>query len=265
MSDPQSRDPRPDAIKRLTAAGVDNPRLDVRVLWAAAGGDVARFQSFIARRETSEPVAYITGHREFWSLDFVVGPGVLIPRPDTETMIEAVLKAFPDKSASLNVLDLGTGSGCILAAVLSEYPNATGLGIDAAEEPLRIAAANTARFGTRAEIRSGNWDANLDDAYDIVLSNPPYIPTGDIATLAPDVRQFEPHAALDGGTDGLDAVRALAPALKRLLKTPFGMGFVEIGIGQGEQASTIFAAAGLVVKTVAEDLSGVPRIVIVHK
>lgn len=253
------------ASERLARAGIDTPRLDVRVLWQAAAGP-EEFDAFVARRETREPVAYITGHREFWSLDFLVEPGVLIPRPDTETMIEAVTKTFPDHAAPLSVLDLGTGSGCILAAILSEYPLATGLGVDANDVPLRIASKNMERLGLafRASIQAGNWAGNLSARFDVVASNPPYIPAGDIAGLEPDVRDFEPVAALDGGPDGLDAVRLLAPAFKRLLKPETGTGFVEIGIGQSLDAAAIFSAAGLEVIGIVDDLSAVPRIVMVR-
>nr|WP_243846445.1 peptide chain release factor N(5)-glutamine methyltransferase [Rhizomicrobium palustre] len=247
------------ASARLAAAGVDNPRLEARVLWEAAR-DPAPFESFIARREKREPVAYITGHKEFWSLDFQVGPGVLIPRPDTETMIESVLTEFPDRAAKLRVLDLGTGSGCILAAVLSEYPNATGLGVEASDTARAIATANMERLrlGTRAEIRPGNWAEALDERFDVIVTNPPYISTADIATLEPDVREYEPFGALDGGPDGLDAVRALAPELNRL----GGTSFVEIGIGQADSTAEILSAAGLHVLRAAKDLSGISRIVI---
>lgn len=257
MSD--GRDLLRTASGRLAQAGIDNPRLDARVLWEAAG-DPDRFESFITRRVAREPVAYITGHKEFWSLDFVVAPGVLIPRPDTETIIEQVMAEFPDRSAPLKVLDFGTGSGCILAAVLTEFPNAKGLGIEASDQARTLALANMTRLGLsdRAEIRDGNWDENLDGYFDVIVSNPPYIPTADIAGLEPDVRDYEPVSALDGGPDGLDAVRALAPALKRL----GGTVFVEIGIGQGEAASAILDAAGLQVLRVASDLAGVSRIVI---
>jgi len=254
-----SRDLLRAASAKLAAAGIDNPRLEARVLWEAAG-DPERFDAFVSRRIAREPVAYITGHKEFWSLDFLVAPGVLIPRPDTETIIEQVLAEFPDRSAPLKLLDFGTGSGCILAALLTEFPNARGLGIEASDAARAIATANMTRLGLadRAEIRGGNWDENLDGRFDVIVSNPPYIPTADIAGLEPDVRDYEPVSALDGGADGLDAVRALAPALKRL----GGTAFVEIGIGQSEAASAILAAAGLQVLRVASDLAGVSRIVI---
>lgn len=252
-----------DASARLMAAGVDNPRLDARVLWDAAGGDAERFEDFVTRRTAREPVAYITGQKEFWSLSFAVAPGVLIPRPDTETMIDSVLADFPNRDAALSILDLGTGSGCILAALLSEYPKAKGLGIDSSEIAQKIAATNLERLGLagRGSIRAGNWAESLDAPFDIIVSNPPYIPTADIAALEPDVRAFEPAGALDGGLDGLDAVRALAPELKRL----GSRAYVEIGAGQAEDAAAVFTAAGLSVLRVARDLGNIPRIVVVTK
>ena len=251
-----------EATARLAAAGVDNPRLDARVLWEAAGGVPERFEAFIARRVTREPVAYITGQKEFWSLSFTVSPGILIPRPDTETIIDAVLSDFPDRTAALNILDLGTGSGCILAALLSEYPMARGLGIDSSEIAQNVAAGNLEWLGlaARGAVRAGNWADGIDSPFDIIVSNPPYIPTADIASLEAEVRDFEPYAALDGGPDGLDAVRILAPELKKL----GGRAFVEIGTGQDEAAAAIFTYAGLEVLRIARDLANVPRIVIVH-
>jgi release factor glutamine methyltransferase len=254
------RHARREAAARLTAAGVDNPRLDARVLWDAAHGDPERFEAFISRRVSREPVAYITGEKEFWSLSFAVALGVLIPRPDTETLIEAVLADFPNHDAALTNLDLGTGSGCILAALLSEYPNARGLGIDSSAIAQTIASSNLARLGLsgRGTISAGNWADDLASRFDIIVSNPPYIPTADIAGLEPDVRVFEPLSALDGGPDGLDAIRLLAPALKTL----GGMTYVEIGVDQAEDAAGVLTAAGLTVLRVARDLGGIPRIVV---
>lgn len=250
------------ASERLAATGIGNPRLDVRVLWQAAQGDEARFKTFIVRRAAREPVAYITGHREFWSLDFLVEPGILIPRPDTETLVEAVLEEFPDRILPLSVVDFGTGSGCILAAILHEYPNARGIGVDQSPVALKVASENLVRLGLsgRAEIRSSNWAENLSahPHFDVIVSNPPYIPSADIAGLEPDVQNYEPLSALDGGPDGLDDVRLLAPVMRRLN----GKVFLEIGIGQAEAAAEIMAASGLTICRVAQDLAGVPRIVI---
>lgn len=254
-----------EAVRRLAAAGVDSPRLDARVLWEQASALAPSapawlFESLVARRCSREPLAYITGHKEFWSLDFEVGPGVLVPRPETETIVEQVLALYPDKTAPLRVLDLGTGSGCLLVALLKEFPNSRGLGIDSSEKARRYATANIARHGLadRAEIRSGNWAGEIDETWDVIVSNPPYIRSADIAALAPEVH-FEPVEALDGGTDGLDAIRALAAVLRRLLT---GFGLTEIGAGQDADASKVMTEAGLVVVRTAPDLAGIGRVLV---
>jgi release factor glutamine methyltransferase len=296
-----------DAVERLRAAGVDNPRLDARVLWEfaqnpnppleggskfaqqisgrgpgsalnpspknpadsstlpqGAGGTAAeRFESLIARRVSREPVAYITGHKEFWSLDFDVGPGALIPRPETETLVESVLTEFPDRAAPLGVLDLGTGTGCLLLSVLSEFPNARGMGVDASPHALEWARRNAGKLGLadRCNLLAGNWGDDLSDRVDVILSNPPYIRTGDIARLAPEIGLFEPHGALDGGRDGLDAYRALGPEISRLLKFG-GLAFLEMGEGQDAEIVEILAHSGLGTRKIATDLAGIGRCVI---
>jgi len=216
------------------------------------------FESFLARRIAREPVAYITGAKEFWSLDFAVGPGVLIPRPETETLVEQVLKRFPDREAPLDVLDLGTGTGCLLIAVLREYANARGVGLDSSPQALGWARRNVEKHRARARLIEGDFAAGAG-AYDVILANPPYIRTEGIATLAPEVRLYEPLQALDGGADGLEAYRALGPLTERLLK-PDGLVFLEIGAGQGP-------AVGKLIKTVeiVPDLAGIDRCVIGRK
>jgi release factor glutamine methyltransferase len=255
-------DPRPAAIRRLTAAGVDNPRLDARLLWDHAQHNSGMFESYIRRRIAREPVAIITGHKEFWSLDFEVGPGVLIPRPETETIVEQVLDRFPASAAPLKILDLGTGSGCLLISLLKEFPSSRGLGIDSSENSRAIAARNIAHHGlaARAEIAAGNWTEDLAGGWDVVVSNPPYIRTADIAGLAPEVRDYEPVTALDGGPDGLDAVRALAAGFRHFLT---GTAFVEIGAGQAASAQSLMAAQGLSVVHIAPDLAGIPRVLVI--
>ncbi len=235
-----------DTIQRLRAAGVDNPRLDARLLTS---------EEQIARRIAREPVAYILGRKEFWSLDLAVGPGVLIPRPESETLIEQVLKHFPDRGAALDILDLGTGSGCLLAAALSEYPNAHGVGIDSSPEALVWARQN---LRERVELVLGDF-ADARGAYDVILANPPYIAASDIAGLAPEIRLYEPVRALHGGPDGLDAYRALAPLIRRLLK-PEGRAFLEIGVGQGPAVAELMKST-----EIARDLAGIERCVIGRK
>ena len=252
-----------DAAHRLAAAGVDNPRLDARLLLAHAKDDPVLFESFIARRAAREPLAYITGHKEFWSLDFEVGPGVLIPRPETETVIEGVLAAFPDRAADLQILDLGTGSGCLLIALLKEYPKAHGLGLEKSEETRSYAQRNAVRHGIskRCEIREGGWPGVPGGSYDVIVSNPPYIRSQDISGLSPEIYHYEPALALDGGEDGLAAYRMLAPEIARILR-PGGSAFLEIGAGQGPAVSALFAASAMEIRALTRDLAGIPRVLV---
>jgi len=267
------------AARRLAAAGVDTPRLDARVLWEHArslsspvhggGGShsepeeedtASLFEELVCRRLAREPLAAITGHKEFWSLDFAVDHNVLIPRPESETIIEQALALLPDRRAPLKLLDLGTGSGCLLVALLKEFPNATGLGIDVSEKALAVARRNIARHGLaeRAELRAGNWGEGFDGPFDLIVSNPPYIKTADLDTLAPELRS-EPVAALDGGADGFASIRRLAEAMARLLS---GLGLVEIGAGQAAGAAAIFAGCGMEPLRIAADLAGIPRVLV---
>jgi release factor glutamine methyltransferase len=213
----------------------------------------------VTRRLAFEPVAYIVGRKEFWSLDFAVGPGVLVPRPDTETLIEEALRLVPDRTAPLRIADLGTGSGVLLVAALREFPNASGVGFEASPPAHAYAARNADRHvGRRADIRLADW-ATAAERFDLVFSNPPYIPRAEIESLAPDVRQHEPLAALDGGPDGLDAYRGLGKLLPGLLK-PGGHVLLEIGLGQAGAMEPLFA--GLEVARIAPDLAGIPRCVV---
>jgi len=272
------RDLLHDAAERLSAAGVDSARTDARILLAHAmdvtrenliaatrqpsAEEAALFESFVARRLAREPVAYIRGSREFWSLDFKVGPGVLVPRPETETLIEQALAAFPNRSAALSIADLGAGSGALLVAALKEFPNARGTGFERSPEAFAYAQANLLRHGlaARGRIVVADWN-KADGPFDLILSNPPYIPSGDIEDLDPDVRLFEPRAALDGGTDGFDAYRALAGLLPRLLR-PGGIALLELGLGQAEQVEPLFQ--GLAVVRVAPDLAGISRVLVLQ-
>ena len=249
-----------EGARRLVAAGVQSPRLDARLLLEHSKGDEARFEGFIARRAAREPLAYITGRREFWSLDFEVGPGVLIPRPETETLVEQALAFFPDRAAPLKILDLGIGTGCLPVALLKEFPNARGLGIDRSDEARAYALRNVARHGLaeRCEIRGGDWAEATAGPYDVILSNPPYIRTTELAGLAPEVA-YEPVLALDGGPDGLSAYRGLAPVLTRLL-SPNGYAFLEIGAGQSAEVGAVLAQSGIHLINLAPDLAGIPRV-----
>jgi len=260
---------------RLAAAGVDNPRLDARLLLGHAAGlsreallrdpgrvvDPAPYHALLARRIAREPLALIVGRQEFWSLQFEVSAATLIPRPDSEAVIEAALAAVPDRSRVGRILDLGTGTGCLLLAALTEFPDAWGVGVDRAAEAAALAARNAAALGlaARAAFLCGDWDAALSGRFDLVLSNPPYIPGGDIAGLMPEVSRHEPRRALDGGADGLHAYRHILAALPRLL-APDGVAVLEIGAGQAE------AVAALAGQRVAfrADLGGIPRAVVMR-
>jgi release factor glutamine methyltransferase len=249
------------AAQRLATAGSGSARLEARLLWEHAQKTRGDFDALVARRETSEPIAYITGHKEFWSLDFEVGPGVLVPRPDTETLIEEALRQVPDRNAPLRIADLGTGSGAILIAALKEFSYATGIGFESSPEAFRYAAANAARLtGPRAKIRLDDW-SSASGPFDLIFCNPPYIPSIEIESLAPDVSRFEPRAALDGGPDGLSVYRALAKLLPGLLK-PGGHALLEMGLGQALAISGLFP--GLEIVRIAPDLSGIPRCVILR-
>jgi release factor glutamine methyltransferase len=253
-----------NATERLRGAGIESPRSEARLFWEHANNNLELFELAVARRLAHEPLAYITGHKEFWSLAFEVGPGVLIPRPETETLVEATLRALPDRDGQYRVLDLGTGSGCLLVAILTEYPNATGIGVDRAGNALRWARRNVTRhrLEARAELVSGNWDAALG-VFDLILSNPPYIPTGDLAGLPSDIRGYEPQAALDGGPDGLSAYRALAPVLAAKLDAG-GLAVLEMGAGQSHLVQEIAEAAGFRVTEIAPDLAGISRTMVLR-
>jgi release factor glutamine methyltransferase len=272
------RDLLHDAAERLTAAGVDSPRLDARILLAQAmrvsrddliaavrqptAVEAREYQALIARRLAREPLAYITGHKGFWTLDLKVGPGVLIPRPETETLVELALSLFPDRTAPLAIADLGAGSGALLAAALAEFPNARGAGFERSAEALPYATANLAPFGGRAELIASDWSEAGGKTFDLTFSNPPYIPSADIAGLAPEVRLFEPHAALDGGPDGLEAYRSLAELLPRLPR-PGGIALLELGQGQAGSVEPLFQ--NLTVDRVAPDLAGILRVLVLKR
>jgi len=269
-----------DAVGRLAAAGVDNPRLDARLLVghalaldataliAGRGRTVdivaaRRAADLIDRRARREPVAHILGTREFWSLGLRVTADTLIPRPDSEALIEAALawaaKVGRAKQAT-RVLDLGTGSGCLLLALLSEWPAATGIGIDISNSALAVAEENAARLGLarRARFAHGDWGRGVAGPFDVIVVNPPYVADSDIDGLAPEVARFEPRVALAGGADGLAAYRALAPDVGRLLM-PGGAVFLEIGDGQADGVAIVLASAGLTVVERRCDLGGVVR------
>lgn len=270
-----------EAAARLAAAGIDNARAEARLLLAQALGvtrddtlgvkalteeQQSGFAALIARRAAREPLAYITGTREFWSLPLKVGPGVLVPRPETETLIEAALEAMPDRLGQLAVGDLGTGSGAILIAALKEFPHAVGLGVDTSREALTYARANglAHNLSARAEFRLDDWSDAPENSFDLIFSNPPYVPSAAIAALEPEVARYEPRAALDGGADGLDAYRALARLLPRLL-TAKGVAVLELGVGHDAAMEAVFRGAGLEIRHIRPDLAGIPRALVLEK
>jgi release factor glutamine methyltransferase len=273
------RDLAAEIAARLAAAGIEGARSEAWLLLAAVTGreraalmtgadtlsaaQEARLDALVRRRVAREPVAYLLGEKEFWSLCFEVDPVVLIPRPETETVVEAVLARLPDRERPLRMLDLGVGAGCLLLALLSELPRATGLGIDESAAALAIARRNAERLGlaARAHFRPARWGEGLADPFDVIVSNPPYVAEGDWDGLQPEIRDFEPKAALVAGPDGLAAYRALAPDCARLL-APGGLCALEIGSGQGDAVAALLAVQGLTVIERRRDLAGIERCVL---
>jgi release factor glutamine methyltransferase len=263
--------------ERLSAAGIETARGDAWLLAAAATGrpraslmaggpdapsaaELARLDELARRRSAREPMAYILGEKEFWSLPFRVSPAALIPRPETETVVEAALAQIRDRGAPLRILDLGTGSGCLLLALLSELPRALGLGVDRSPEALRLAMTNAGRLklAPRARFERRSWATGLEGVFDLIVSNPPYVGAADAARLAPEIRDFEPQLALVAGPDGLDAYRALVPDCARLL-APGGALALEIGQGQGDAVAALLARHGFAVVERRPDLAGIER------
>jgi len=266
----------------LRAAAIESPRLEARLLLAHAMSTTSeallrdprapvppeaaiRFRAALEARLDATPVAHILGHAGFWTLDLAVSPATLIPRPDSEAIVEAALEACPDPAAKLRVLDLGTGTGCLLLSVLAERPCAFGIGVDLVPAAATLAAANARRNGLagRAAFLAGNWAAALSGRFDLVLSNPPYIESGAIAGLMPEVAGHEPRSALDGGADGLEGYRSLAAVLPRLL-APGGAAVLELGAGQRAAAEALALAAGLVPAGCRADLNGIERALVLR-
>jgi release factor glutamine methyltransferase len=263
------RDALAAAAARLAPVS-ETPRLDAELLMAEALGtsreamllsrldDVApgAFDALAERRMASEPVAYIIGRRDFWTIELEVGPGVLVPRPDSETLIEAALSHFGD-AAPGRILDLGTGPGTLLLAGLAQWPHATGLGIDASETALDYARRNAARLGlaARSDFRKGDWGEGLEERFDLILCNPPYVESA--AELPRDVAQWEPSEALFAAGDGLSEYRRLAPQIRRLL-APRGLACLELGAGQLASVAALFEGSDLAIAS-RRDLAGIER------
>jgi release factor glutamine methyltransferase len=264
-----------DATRQLSQTS-DTPRLDAELLMAEAlhidrdrlllsPPDRAvpkRFAKMVERRLKGEPVAYITGRRAFWNIDLHVGPGVLVPRPDSEVLIASAIEHFGDSPGPERILDLGTGPGTLLLAALDIWPRATGLGIDVSRSALSYASANARRLGfdDRLRLKLGNWAEGVNERFDLILCNPPYV--AEDAELGPGVREFEPDEALFAGKSGLDAYRALAPQLPKLLN-PEGLAAVEIGYDQADAVTPLLARDGLEAR-VANDFADRPRAVLLR-
>jgi release factor glutamine methyltransferase len=266
-----------DLRRTLSEAGFETAALDARLLLLTAlgisatdliawpdtplsPGQAETLASYTGRRLAHEPVARIIGEREFWGLPFRLSPETLVPRPDTETVVETALALLPDRRAPLRIVDFGTGSGCILVALLHELPNATGVGID-----LSFGALSTARdnalangVGAHSHFALSRWADAVSGSFDLIVSNPPYIASAVIPTLDREVRLHDPQLALDGGPDGLEPYRVLLGEAGRLLG-PEGLLVVEIGYDQAESLKGLAAAHGLEILGIAHDLSGTPR------
>jgi release factor glutamine methyltransferase len=250
-----------EAAARLAAAGIDEPMREARIL-AKEAPDAPTFDGYIARRAKREPVAYILGRREFWSLELEVSPAVLIPRPDTETLVETALAELKQNPPA-RILDLGTGSGAIVIALLKEWPRATAIGVDNSPAALAVAHRNALRHrvADRAELRLGDWTEGVTERFDLVISNPPYIGDDEFTELDPDVRDHEPASALRAGKTGLDDIARIALSLPALLM-PQAPAIVEIGYKQAQSASALFTKAGLEIVKIAKDLAGRDRAVV---
>ena len=265
------------ATAALRSAGVDGPRRDARLLMQHALGlapetllaeddlplgkaEAERLAELVRRRAAREPIAYLTGCREFWSLEFAVDRSALVPRPETETVVEAVLARTMQLPPCPRLLDLGTGTGCLLVALLSELPGAVGLGVDINAAAISLARANARRHSLdgRASFVVADWGAPLAARFDIVVSNPPYVATAAFASLAPEIVCHEPQSALVGGADGYACYRRLAPQIARLL-APAGLAAIELGTEMADEIASLFAAMGLAEIDRRRDLAGTDR------
>lgn len=264
----------------MAVAGFDATRRRARRLLAAALGltpeevfaridrmitedEGERIAAMLRRALKHEPLSRIQGQREFWGLEFALSSDTLDPRPETETVVEAVVARLTERERRYRFLDLGTGTGCLLLALLTEFPQATGIGVDRVWGAAATARGNAARlgFGDRAGFAVGDWTAAISGKFDGIVANPPYIPTGEIAALPAEVRDFDPILGLDGGIDGLGAYRRIARDLPRLL-APGGIFACEVGAGQDAAVAEILAGEGLVADAVVRDLAGIARCVV---
>jgi release factor glutamine methyltransferase len=241
------------------ALDVDRGLLGAKLQHHATSNQTACFKTAIGQRKKCQPVSQIIGVREFWGRDFVVTPDVLDPRPDTETVVEEILKG----DAPLNILDLGTGTGCIILTLLAEYPEAQGQGVDQSLEALQVAIVNATALGVsnRVELKQSNWFSNVTGTYDVIVSNPPYISADAMEQITPEVREWEPRIALTPEGDGLNAYRAIAANATKYL-TPQGRIILEIGWDQAKDVLAIFNDAGYINGYCTQDLAGKDRVII---
>lgn len=268
------------ATALLRSAGVDAPRREARLLMQHALGlasetllaedglpldrtEAARLAVLVDRRAAREPVAYLTGRREFWSLEFAIDRSALVPRPETETVVEAMLARAESLPPRPRLLDLGTGAGCLLVALLSELPGAAGVGVDISAAAVSLARTNATHHGLdgRASFIVADWGAPLGERFDIVVSNPPYVASEALVSLAPEIVRYEPQTALSGGEDGYACYRQIAPQIARLL-APGGLAAIEVGAEMADNVALLFAAAGLAEIGRRRDLARIERCVL---
>lgn len=271
------------AVMKLQQERIESASLDARILLEYVLGvnreqllfslelpitteQYDRFAALVEKRVKRQPVSKIIGKREFWGINFAVNENTLDPRPDSETLIEYVLERIENRDAALRILDLGTGTGCLLLSLLSELPAAKGIGVDASEEALTVAKENAAALGLteRTDFVPGDWCSKLEGKFDIIISNPPYIPTAEISALEPEVAEFDPILALDGGADGLNCYRKIMKQLPDMLAKD-GFAAFEIGMGQQNGLGAIANENGFEITGSKNDLSGIARCLIVQK
>lgn len=271
------------AVIALQQAHIETASLDARLLLqhvmglsrealldhgnAAMTPDQAEdYRLLIDKRRRRQPVAQLIERREFWGKEYRVTPATLDPRPDSETLVASVLERCAGRNTPITILDFGTGSGCLLLSLLGELPAARGVGVDVSPQALDVARENALRHNLahRAEFVRSSWGEKVEGSFDVIISNPPYIPTAAIAALADEVRIYEPRGALDGGQDGLDCYRELLPQIANLL-APEGLAALEIGAGQQAQVAVLAQAAGLTVTAAKKDLAGIVRCLLMER